>query len=988
MTATVILLSVLAATPVEGFVRDHPQSERLATRDGARLLHASGFVADFGAREPVVAARAFLAAQGVAFGVVPAHELVLRGAPAAGNVGAVRFERRIGGLPVFGGDLVVGVDGRNRVFVVNTADVPPGVSGSHAIGESGARAAAFAVFPGGARRAGPASVTAGWRRLVAGLRAVYRVDFAAAEPPGDWRVFVDGETSAPLFREDLRAYASAPGMAYEISPTETAAASCSPSGSGGLSLCATPVSVTMPNLLSTPPTTLAGTQSTVFNCKGADAPTNPANVPGPCSPVSSALGGFGFTEDGTFASTLDDFAAAMTYYHLDRHVSFFKALDPTLPGGAGRALNGSLPGLVNSFQGGAPLENAFYSGALDAMVFGQGASGDYAYDATVIYHELTHGAVAAWGGYNIDVDALGGLDEPAAVNEGTADSMAVSETGRSRLGSFIASTSTPASPFLRDMNDPTASRSCQGDGTVVTRFGGASTINGLDGEVHDDGEIWNGFFWEVFQGLEAAGFRGCGGACQAGPAIQYKTMQLAGGTSPTLNSYWQTFKAAASALFPSQPTIATYVDCVARRRQLDKCDRTVPVFAGETKVEFVRLRWAPFQTVLAATSPTSFGVCSAQGTLTTIHGRVGQPVALSGIDPSTLNATVTETDSVQIAQACSSGPTTISLTAGTWYLLFESPTALLGSSPGFDIYRVDAAPTGVSTRPAATPPPTCAIAPAALTISPPAPSVPPRGSVSFSASGGSGVLTWSLQTNDSGGSIDASTGAYTAGAVGSVTDAVKVVDAAARSATASVTVTDGVSIAPPSATLPPQGSRPFVASGGSGTGYTWSLQTSLSGGSIDGATGAYTAGPTGGVTDVARVVDSLGNQASASVAITAGVSISPPSATIAPLGTQTFTASGGSGTGYVWSLSTNASGGSINASTGIYTAGSTGGATDTVQVVDSLGNKASASLTVTAGGGGPKKGCGCASGGDPAWTLALGLLALPGRRRGALRRRR
>jgi MYXO-CTERM domain-containing protein len=349
---------------------------------------------------------------------------------------------------------------------------------------------------------------------------------------------------------------------------------------------------------------------------------------------------------------------------------------------------------------------------------------------------------------------------------------------------------------------------------------------------------------------------------------------------------------------------------------------------------------------------------------------------------------VAETDSALFAQACSGGSTTITLTAGTWYLLFESPTALVGSSPGFDVYRVDVAPTGVAPRPAAATPPTCAIAPLALTISPAVASVPPKGSVTFAASGGTGARTWSLQTNASGGSIDASTGAYTAGATGGAIDVVKVVDAAATSATASVTVTAGVSIAPPSATVPPRGSRSFAASGGSGTGYAWSLQTSASGGLVDAGTGAYTAGSTGSVTDVLRVVDSLGNQATASATVTAGVSISPPSATVAPQGTQALTASGGSGTGYAWSLSANASGGSIDASTGSYTAGATGGVTDTVQVTDSLGNRASASLTVTAVAGGSKKGCGCASGGDPAWALGLGLLALLGRRRGTRRSRR
>ena len=65
------------------------------------------------------------------------------------------------------------------------------------------------------------------------------------------------------------------------------------------------------------------------------------------------------------------------------------------------------------------------------------------------------------------------------------------------------------------------------------------------------------------------------------------------------------------------------------------------------------------------------------------------------------------------------------------------------------------------------------------------------------------------------------------------------------------------------------------------------------------------------------------------------LAISPGSTTIAPTGTQQFTASGGTGTGYTWSLKTNGSGGSIDASSGLYTAGSTDGATDVIQVTDS-----------------------------------------------------
>ena len=867
MLATLLVSLAVAAHATDRFVEAHPASSRVASADGQRLVHASGFLAQTGGT-PEDAARAFLLAYGAAFGVTDRQVLVLKGAPSLGDVGGVRFERTIDGLPVFGGDLVVGVDSLRRVFLVNATDIGPSVSGRHGLDEAAALRAAVASFADAVRGAGPATVAAGWRAFGNSARAVYRVDFIAEHPAGDWRVYVDGESGKALFRENLRYYASAPGSVFEVSPVETAASACPLSGTGH-SFCASPVSVTIPNLSTG--LDLSGTQTTVYNCKGANAPTS---IPGTCTSVPAVSGAFNFAVDSTYKVKTDDFAAAMAYYHLDKHVSFFKRLDPTLPSGTGRAVRASLPALVNSFQGGAPLENAFFSGALDAMVFGQGANADFAYDATVMYHEFTHGVVFAWGGFNPAIDSLGGLDEPGAVNEGTADAMAVSENGRSQVGSFITATGfppgSPPTPFLRDMNDPNASRTCQGDGTLVTEFGGLTALNGLDGEVHDDGEIWNGFYWEVYQGLKAAGIKACSGGCDAGPALQYKALQLAGGTSPSFASYWQTLKAAASALFPFQSGVEAYVDCVAKRRKLDKCDRTVRVYAGETKGQFIRLRFSPFQVALPATGPTQFSVCSLHGTTTTVYARKGLPAQITAIDPNTGVATVTADNSASFSQACSSGLlTTFNLnSAGTWYLLFDSPNALSGATPGSDAYRIDASQTGMASRPASTAPASCA--PPFLSSTPGSAAVPPRGQTVFTATGGSGSgYSWSFGTNSSGGSINASTGAYAAGPAGSVTDTVKVTDSLGNTATGNITVTAGVSISPAAPSTPAKGTLSFTASGGSGTGFTWTLATNNSGGSINASTGAYTAGPTGSVTDAVKVTDSLGNTASANVTVTA-----------------------------------------------------------------------------------------------------------------------
>ena len=123
------------------------------------------------------------------------------------------------------------------------------------------------------------------------------------------------------------------------------------------------------------------------------------------------------------------------------------------------------------------------------------------------------------------------------------------------------------------------------------------------------------------------------------------------------------------------------------------------------------------------------------------------------------------------------------------------------------------------------------------------------------------------------------------------------------------------------------------------------MQTNGSGGTIDASTGAYVAGSAGSKTDIVRVADSAGNIALALVTVTAGVSISPSAATVHPMNSKTFTASGGSGGGWAWSLAQIGSPAAHITSAGVYTAGIFPG-TDIVKVVDSLGNSATATVTV------------------------------------------
>jgi hypothetical protein len=170
-------------------------------------------------------------------------------------------------------------------------------------------------------------------------------------------------------------------------------------------------------------------------------------------------------------------------------------------------------------------------------------------------------------------------------------------------------------------------------------------------------------------------------------------------------------------------------------------------------------------------------------------------------------------------------------------------------------------------------------------------------------------------------------------------------DSLGNKAQVNVSVGGGLAISPADPAVPPRGKIPFEAVGGSGS-FTWSLATSASGGTIDAASGAYVAGKNGNTTDVVVATDSLGNKASTQVTVGPGLTIAPVTSNVVAGAKIAFTAQGGSGTGYAFSFTTNASGATLTAA-GVYVAGAQSG-TDAIHLTDSLGNTADAKVTVTA----------------------------------------
>ncbi len=361
----------------------------------------------------------------------------------------------------------------------------------------------------------------------------------------------------------------------------------------------------------------------------------------------------------------------------------------------------------------------------------------------------------------------------------------------------------------------------------------------------------------------------------------------------------------ASGLFTAGTTIGTFTSTVKATSGSVSSTATVIVTSG------------PLASITLTPSPVSLAVGATQQYTAVGKDAGGNVVAITPTwsvvaGGGTVNATGlftagnalgTFTNTVQASSGGINGNATVTVTAGALANIVVSPnpsTMTTGGTQRFTATGTDAGGNAVAITP-----------------------------------------VWSVVNG--GGTIDASTGAFIGGAVaGTYSNTVKATSGAI-SGTATVIITSGTALAtitvtPNPASVPVNASQTFTAVGRDGNGNivpitpVWSVVNG--GGTINGTTGVFTAGAAAGTFNNTVQAGSGGVTGTATVVVTAGTSlttitVTPNPATVNANATQQFTAVGRDGNGNVvtitpvWSVVNG--GGTINAASGLFTAGATAG---------------------------------------------------------------
>jgi len=365
----------------------------------------------------------------------------------------VRIAQQILSIPVDGEEIILSIarDGRIRhVFGEPVAAVllDPVPTLSQTDAEALAQAAVVLGGFGAGQIVDPFSTLVVRITDDGAARLAWRVGVSSREPVNGWNAWVDAHTAVIFDWQQTMMSAQA-----DIYPTNPDVSDLT--------------EVTLPHL-SGDEDELAGSLAYVYSCpEDTQECTDKVRFA-----VPDEAGDYFFDHDpGSFE---DPLAEVQMYYHLDLVSQWFDDhYNFTHPLG--------IEGLVN-----LDVQNAFY-GNFDSdpqgeVAFGQWSNWDFGYDADVIYHEFMHSVFGQIVNASfINGDEYGLQWAPGALNEGSADALALVLTGDPQLGEFAGGGFGLGTAPVRDLGPD---KRCPLD---------------LLGQVHEDGKVWASFAWNMIE---------------------------------------------------------------------------------------------------------------------------------------------------------------------------------------------------------------------------------------------------------------------------------------------------------------------------------------------------------------------------------------------------------------------------------------------------------------------------------------------------------
>jgi hypothetical protein len=359
----------------------------------------------------------------------------------------LRFEQRVDDLPVFGGAVVALARpdaGATQIRTVNLAqfDVArpsPRIASIDAATALQAVRAAVDV----------AGVPAFDQEMLLGIdpappqALAYRVRFRTVEPAGSWEAMVDARDGQVRSLRNRIVHVSGSGMVFDPSPIAS---------TGDLSL--------VDNGDATSPALDAARYSVVLPRLDGSGVLRGSYVD--AQPKQAAQRAFSAGETFEYDRSDDRFEEVMAYYHIDRAQDRIQSVL-----GFGDVDNRVQVAIVNASK----VDNSFYDPAKKTIEYGSGGVDD-AEDAEIVLHEYGHSI------QDDQVPGYGGGDE-GAMGEGFGDYFATSVS--------LALSHKITDPDCLGAWDASAySASC------LRRLDSSKHFpEHIDGEVHDDGEIWS-----------------------------------------------------------------------------------------------------------------------------------------------------------------------------------------------------------------------------------------------------------------------------------------------------------------------------------------------------------------------------------------------------------------------------------------------------------------------------------------------------------------